>query len=486
MDDTATKQDADNAFLDTVADSEFHLIHPAKVEYSDLYASPSSTETQVAQTQVSTGRMIVSANNLRLGGQSNFLLTASSLLGGFVLNASIVIDDKQAVPIGWLFMAIRELQVSFSPSQVQNLTISGQSLFDYSMLSAPTKDEREQVLLAAGRYQSGPSSGTVVAKASIPLSFILANNSVMNGFPIDLATINTMTLTVVWNPATYFVQDPTDGTTWVSANEPTELNDCYISVTTVDIVNPDFSIKAALRKDPNSIYPIPVKYITSEEFTIPSYTPGSLISRQVQGFQDGITTDLIVTLKPISQQYSELYYKYPAGVDLESLSLEYAGQVLQKYSSNSEYKAQCIQKWGDALNFNYQYSMSGNTNIAVYGGTETSKFDNGVLARLASPSLYDVPFAYRPRRVISGNRTENLVGYSGKSLNLKMSSATSRYIDIVRPIIQTVGTDDIATWDIQKFAQEDLPTGDYVLNLTYINEGVLTVDSNGLIKLVTS
>lgn len=472
-----------SAFLSEVEKKPFLYIQPGTTDNVDLYAGKQNREVKAAEVAVSTGRFKVSANNLSMNGTSAFQFNSSSLVGDFVLSVSIVCPSVGMLPHGWLFKAINQLQITFSPSVFQNLTINSQSLFDYAMLSCQSKTTRDELLWAAGKPVVG-DGGTYTA--SIPLSFILANNSNLNGFPIDLSTILSMTINVVWNSPGYFFQDPSNGSTWDPSLLPTSFLDAYITCTSVDIQNQDFSMRSILNKNQDSGYVVPVKYLTSEVISLNNYTPGSQINQQLQGFIAGICTDVIVSCHPTSWDYENTYgyVKRPYSCDFDSMSLEYAGQAIFQFQKTTEYKASCIQKWGEVPQYDYLFSISGSALTASNADAPTQP-DVGYIARRKDATVYDIPLSYRPGECLRDNRLENIVSYAGKALNLKaVVGANDRDLHILRPYYSSATTLVVGGWDIERDTLVVNPTGDYTMNITYVNEAALVIE-NGLIRVLT-
>jgi hypothetical protein len=477
------KDQSHQAWLDAVAESDFHFVSPAAISYAgDLYPSHKNSEIRSSEALTSVGKYIVSTNNFNIGGTSEFNFSSSSLLSSFVLNVEVHIPGNCCCIEGWLWKAIRTFQISFTPSIIQNTYITGQSLFDYSMLSAQTADVRSKLLRNGGYFTAGASGVGTDVKASIPLSFMLLSNSIFQNHPIDLSTMSQMRLSITWNPTSYWLQDDADGTGLWTA--PNQFNNVYISCATSDIMDSAFKMKTILNKDPNAVYAYPVKYLRSNVITIPNYTPGQAYNTSLQDFQ-GLTTDVIYSVLPDSLTQNTKYYKEIGSVPLRALSLTYAGEQLANWNSDHEYKASCVQRWGDELDYEYKFSMSGNTNILTtdVGYGNPLKFDNGYLARTEPKTVYATSFASDPRKCLSFSKFENVSKFDGRAMSLSLTTEEITRVDIVRPFPTTAVA--LGCWDIQQRAAMDLPAGEqYNLNITYVQQGVLQIDRDN-VRLIT-
>lgn len=449
------------------------LQNPRGVSLTDVYASSINSSLSLAEMYVSTNKGRISSNNLNFNGTSTFFISASSLVDNYVLNASIVLTTTNMVNKGWLFSAIREIQISFQQSQIQNTSISGKSLYDYCMITARDKETREGIIENAGHWLAG--SGT--SKGSIPIAFMLQAVSGNNGYPLDLAASGNLNINIVWNDSTYFIVGKT---ATAVASPPTSFTSLELCYTSTDLVDRTLAVQSVLNNDPELSYINPIKYLTTNIQQAPNYTTGTQVVFQINSFPTGNVIGMILNFYPKSWVTSALANKYMQSIDLDQITLEFSGSKIFDCQSLEEYRSTTLLKFGEPLLYNVNYSFGG----VSYGSTP-SDGDGDALGpcRNLTAGVYFIPLGKHMDRCLRENHAEVLSKFAGSNLLLTLKSKTNTVATVGKNTDYNNNGGNLTMY-MPQFQNFVFPTGEnYELNITYVVEGLLSVN-RGVVKLI--
>lgn len=422
----------DQGILSTISRSRLKLEHPAFGSLHEFYASSANATSNFAESVQSYNRLRVTANNLLLNSQTNFVVSTSSIVTSLWLHVSVQGTAGFKLPAdGWLFTGIRSIQFSFSNSILQNMILSGSALKDYLLMTCKTRWHREQLLKLAG---SG-GSGAVVHYASIPIGHILANASFQSGtWGIDFSILNgPVSLQIDWEPGYRFAVK-----TDAAFAPPTQWASCEIAGTTSDLVDANFAMKSSMAMDPTLVQRTPGKYLNAITYNLANVNVGAEQTINLQSAPAGQLTAIILNIRPQGGVADLLggenadtpptvgsrdWFGIPDGtalihgesVQLSSLRLSYGGQNLVDLRSNREIRAMLTAAFnGDDLSYDIRSCRQAGTNATV--GEQV--YHSNVLV---------IPFGYNMRRIMSDKLIETLPGYSGASMQLYFTVAQGTY-----------------------------------------------------------
>lgn len=452
------------------------LQNPRGVSLTDVYASPGNSTLSLAKMHVATGRARITPNNLNFSGTSSFYVSSSSLVNGWVLSAKMTLSDAtNMINPGWLFQCIRELQITFNNSQLQNMTITGKSLYDYALVSAKDKDARRAILENAGEFGSA-AAGAVQVSGSIPLAFLIQSCAGVSGFPLDMAVIGNLTINVVWNPSTYFITGVTNSAV---ASPPTGFDEVVLSYSSIDLVDKTYAVSSVMQQDPELSYVVPVKYISTSVYEAPNYTRGSEIIFQINSFPTGNCVAMLLNFYPLSWQSDALLNKYMNSVDFTNVRLEFAGSVIFEADSLQEFRLHNLLKFGDDLSYPIVYTAGG-----LAAGSSPGQGDNGVRhVRSRECNTFCIPLGDHMDKILRGNHGEVLTQYAGSTLQLRLTTKTAYYEQVYKNLDSDSGGGDATRYYPQQQSQNILTSTNYQLNITFINEALLTTN-RGVVKMV--
>lgn len=452
------------------------LQQPGAVSLTDLYSGPQNSTVSLAKMHVATGRARISPNNLSFSGTSSFYVSSSSLVNGWVLSVKMTLTDAtNMVNPAWVFKCIRELQISFSQSQLQNMTITGKSLYDYALVSAKDKDARRAILENAGEFGSA-ATGAVTVSGSIPLCFLIQSAAGVSGFPLDMSVIGNLTINIVWDSSTHFITGVTNAAV---ANPPTAFDEVVLSYSSIDLIDKTYAVASVMQQDPELSYIVPVKYISSVVLEAPNYTRGSEIVFQINSFPTGNCVAMLLNFFPLQWESDALLNKYMNSTDLEQVRLEFAGSVIFEADSLQEFRLHNLLKFGDDLSYPIVYTAGG---LAAGGSAGTG--DNGARhCRSRECNTFCIPLGDHMDNILRGNHQEVLTQYSGSTLQLRIKTKTSYYEQVYKNVDKDVGGGDTTKYYPQQQPQNIPTTTNYQLNLTFINEALLATN-RGVVKMV--
>jgi hypothetical protein len=389
----------DNAVTNVLSRNRLLLAHPGAAKFSALYASADKATTNLAECVNSTGRLRQESQSKSIGGRTDIMISSSSVVSDILLHVQLAVGANQITTSGWLFKAIKSLEITYSNSLIQQLSIAGPILREYLLLSCKEREARENLILNAGKVVN---NGT--AYATIPLALLNQNASGVDGnFGFDMSVINGgITFGIIWNPASEFLSkmDSTAGL----GTLPTEFLKVSISCKTSDLQESAFQVKTAMNLAPELVYSIPSRYINSIPYVTETATDDTLLSYNVNlnSAPAGMLDFIILHVYPQSWKTAER--QQPGGsFDIENLKLVYGGQSLYDCRTYEEINAFDLQQYGDSLLYNEPWQVTDKATVAK--GAKVSK-------------IYHIPLTYDGRKVISDHHVENLPSYSGASLTL--------------------------------------------------------------------
>jgi len=410
----------DKAANDILSSKRVLMRAPAAHLLTPFYASPETITTRIAEATSSRGRYRQSSNSKSFSGGANFSLSGSSIQRNFALHASVTVLANTNLRAGWLLSAIKDSQITFSNSLMQNINLSGLSMAQVLLLLCKNPEEREKLLLQAGRPNNGVA-GTYFG--SIPIGNLVLAAGSASGMPIDASTLNgPMNILVNFNRYTAFISKITNG----AVAMPTAFQTLELSLESTDLLSSAFSIRNALSygagPDGSQLsYNIPTTYWNSVRLNIPAFpvTGGVEKHLQLSSIPAGMLKVIVLTIKPALQYEganneadgnADKYNGVFGSVNLSSLKVTFGGTTLYQANSASEIESNtraCFD--GDDLSYQFNDAKYAAASASI---AEQSRYSGRVIA---------IPLCYDGCEAIRGMHLENLPSYSGSNLELSFS-----------------------------------------------------------------
>lgn len=174
--------EVDNRDLEYLSSKRTHLASPGIKLDSNYYSVMNSTVAAV-ETTYNTGRLTVSLTNSSFGSQAQVIIPNSSFLGNTYLHLELPnLPDTSILPIpvgnpnsgwltlsrGWGYSAIQSISYLFGSSNVSQLTLQGNSMWQQIAMQCETAEKRseffrlggEEVLVPLSRLDTDPLSIT--------------------------------------------------------------------------------------------------------------------------------------------------------------------------------------------------------------------------------------------------------------------------------------------------------------------------------------
>ncbi len=256
---------------------------------NDAYYSNADSVVEMAETTYSTGRFAYSLQSSTFGSSSSIIIPNSSLIGEIYLHAELPqCTGTLKLNRQWLIDAIASISFLFGSSNVPQLTMSGQSLFQVLMAECETVEKRNAVLEYAGKAADS-STNTNWADLVLPLPFSsLCGLCSKKPFDSNILS-NNIIIQINWNQASSIYQ----GIGVASPNlPPAGFSACTAYLRQGDFTNKAESLRNALQMNPGKSLNYP--FIHHQSYT-PAYfngvpEAGGKVTLALQGF---INADLV-------------------------------------------------------------------------------------------------------------------------------------------------------------------------------------------------
>ena len=470
----------DAAAAQVLSNNELLMSAPSNAKLTSFYPTPAESQNSIAQAVANSGQLFVRANSKVFGSSSDFQVSTANILDAPILSMEITVnaiigalngEDANLYvgswQDGWGFDLIESMEVSYSNSNISNLVVSGQALRDWSLMQCKNKDERQDLLQAAGRLQYGTRNVKNVFKASVPLSFLnwRGAGGVDGGFPFDARTLNgSIQFQLKFRPlgaaigpmASNYIPntggfqnvpgDAGSSTTiqfrgGTDSGLPTEFSNLELTCRTYQLSDSSFSVSHALQANPGLVYSIPAQWLNTYRYTA-DVTAGNQVEIQLNSAPAGMIQCMMMSVRPIYQtnhatDTSYDYHKFttagcstfrPAhyqSLPLSDLRLQYSGQSIIDYHTQDQLDA--FSKFIFCDDLHTPISGWGANGAASSGGTAVA---NNVPAtrgiRWEAQQLI-LPLMHQGNEVMRNRGFENLPHYSGSTLSLRFRVENPSY-----------------------------------------------------------
>lgn len=330
------------------------------------YYTPMNSTVQLVETTYSTGRLAMSLTSKTFNSQSQVTIPNSSFIGDTYCVLTLPnVQPNQTLSRGWGYAAINNVSYLFGSSNVSQLQINGQSVWQRIAMQCDNEEKRSELFRLGGEEvltpitYIDPADGLVkrdpnaILTAVVLLPFPWSSASgLFSKLPFDSNCIN--------NPITIQMQfSQAQAIYGGSAIKPDSFLDAQFLFTTGDLQNKDQSLRRDLELNPalSMMYPfIHTQSLTPTSFAGSSYKtaggPSPPISIPLNSFINAdllaITIAVVRTdlLTPLGNGSPSVF----AYDNIQNVRLLYNGTVLFNAPYDS-FKALTMRSAMGAQNF---------------------------------------------------------------------------------------------------------------------------------------
>lgn len=172
-------------------------------KYDDLYYSRLNSTMSIIQSQANIGKWRQNLSSPEFGGSSTITLPKGNFIGTCFLHLQLpAVINNQCLSRGHLYMAIKEINYQVGSSNLNNITISGKSLFHLLMGQANTSEQLNKIFRIGGDEKLVPGDGASEGDIIIPLPWSSFTGGQYQKLPFDTALLSQpLQITITFNPA---------------------------------------------------------------------------------------------------------------------------------------------------------------------------------------------------------------------------------------------------------------------------------------------
>ncbi len=228
------------------------LLSNPGTKLDSIYYSSVNTTVDLAEVTYNIGRLTISLSNLNFGSQSQLVIPNSSLLEEVYIHFDLpAIIADQTIVRGWGYACIDEISFLFGSSNVSQIRLSGQSLWQTIMLQCETEEKRSEMWRLGGEVQIAPTVGTIEADILLALPWSSASGLYCKK-PIDTDLLkNPITINIKFNNARSIYGG--------IAAPPTTFNQAVAIFKQGNLTNKDQSLGNELMRNPELMYAYPLQ-----------------------------------------------------------------------------------------------------------------------------------------------------------------------------------------------------------------------------------
>lgn len=295
----------------------------------DVYYSALNTTVSLSEVTYNQGRLAVSLSQTQFGAQSQVIVPNSSLLSTVYLHLELPdVVTNQTLCRGWGYAAIDNISYLFGSSNVSQITLGGQSIWQTIAGQCETEEKRSEILRLAGEEVIAPTIGgpTQYADLILPLPWSSANG--LNAkLPFDTGILsNPITIQITFRQANAIY----GGT----GARPAGFGAATMYFRQGDLANKSQSLRSIMMRRPELMYAYP--FIHKQSFSPSAITgsaaPNPTVSVPLLAFINAdlvaITVGVIQTSRlssPTSTSDSPSPFAYD---NITNVSLEFNGLLM--------------------------------------------------------------------------------------------------------------------------------------------------------------
>ncbi len=382
------------------------LLNSPGVLIDDIYYNRLNSTVSLAENTWYMGRLRVALNNKSFNSVSQVLIPNNSLISDVVLHLTLKpLLANQAVNRGWGYSIIKRLTVTYGGSNLPQLAISGDGLFQVVMSEIETSEKKSEYFNLGGQALFTVDQ-VPEADVQIPLAFSSACGRDKKK-PIDSSMLNSpIVITIEFGgPERIYVDNG-------AVNRGTSFIDAQAYIRTGDFENRNMSLKKDLIRNPKLMYSFP--FIRTQSFVTSIFSGqtkagGSRVSLNLLSF---INADIV----GMSFAVIDLSFRPGAGIaspttgshfnydPISDVFLEFNGQTL-------------VDLPGQMYKFNNMSSIMGGTSIGDNFYDVNTGFTE---ANAKAVSTYFVMIDFsRIRAICFQNQLQNVFRIGNQSLTLQ-------------------------------------------------------------------
>jgi len=267
------------------------LSNPGTRIHQAYYSAINSTVDAVEMTY-NTGRFTVSLSQLAFRGQAQIIIPNSSFLEEFYLHLELPpLQADQTLCRGWGWASIAQISYLFGSSNVSQLAMNGQSVWQTISASCETAEKRNMMWKLGGDELLGASAPgeNVGADLIIPLPWSNPTGGHGAKLPYDTTLLsNPITVQIQFNgPESFY-----GGISAIAPGIPTGFSVGTAIMRQGDLGQKNNSLKFLMMKEPSLMYAYP--FIHHQSFSPSSFTTGPAPVQPTQALLLGlISADLV-------------------------------------------------------------------------------------------------------------------------------------------------------------------------------------------------
>jgi hypothetical protein len=238
------------------------LSNPGSKLNHSLYYSAINTVVQPVEATWTTGRFKQSLSSPQFGAQSTIIIPNGSFVQTMYLNLKMpaALGANMVLPRGWAFSAIQSISYLMGSSNVPQITISGQTMYQLMLAQCESVMKRSEMLALAGQETFGSATNTTIPEANliIPLPFsVFAGKD--SPFPFDTNILmNPITVVIQLAPLRSFCSG-----VGVSSWAYYGYQRAEVSLRLGDMLNKDAGLRRIMQNNPDLIYGYPFNHFQS-------------------------------------------------------------------------------------------------------------------------------------------------------------------------------------------------------------------------------
>lgn len=255
------------------------------------YYSAVNTTVDAVEMTYNTGRFTVSLSQLAFRGQAQVIVPNSSFLEEFYLHLELPpLAANETVSRGWGWASIAQISYLFGSSNVSQLAINGQSVWQTIAASCETAEKRSLMWKLGGDEVFGPTAAGSNLGADLILPLPWSNPTGGHGAKLPYDT------TLLSNPITVQIQFNGPESIYGGLGSTLTPHLGFAVGTAImrqgDLGQKNNSLKFLMMKEPSLMYSYP--FIHHQSFTPSSFTTGAAPVSPTQALLLGlIAADLV-------------------------------------------------------------------------------------------------------------------------------------------------------------------------------------------------
>lgn len=298
----------------------------------DVYYSALNTTVSLSEVTFNQGRLAVSLSQTQFGSQSQVLIPNSSLLSTVSLHLELPdVQANETLCRGWGYASIANISYLFGSSNVSQISMSGQSLWQTIAGQCETEEKRSELLRLGGDETIATGGGIQYADIILPLPWSSANG--LNAkLPFDTGILsNPITIQLTFNQNTSVYGG--------SAAHPTAFSKATTYFRQGDLANKSQSLRSMMMRRPELMYAYP--FIHHQSYTPSAFTgvaTGSKVSIPLLSFINADLVGMTVGVIPTSRLSSSGTNNSPSPFAYDNISnvtLSFNGLIMYEAPGRS-------------------------------------------------------------------------------------------------------------------------------------------------------